>query len=162
MIEESFVRLRTHRNNVHRYRQLLKTMLRTQSVSLLKGAFWKKVGHRLWRPFQGHPRVRSRSCLALRPAPSQPLRLPYRLERRGENFKDTQASSQWPRVHEQRKLARRNQQIHPIGRDLPLNSRPVAIFSKHARLKVDCSIRPMKLSMNPFYFIRSPYIGQSP
>jgi hypothetical protein len=27
MIEESFVRLRTHRNNVHRYRQLLKTML---------------------------------------------------------------------------------------------------------------------------------------
>jgi hypothetical protein len=27
MIEESFVRLRTHRNNVHRYRQLLQTML---------------------------------------------------------------------------------------------------------------------------------------
>ncbi|MDE5452773.1 hypothetical protein GWE18_07805 [Bradyrhizobium sp. CSA112] len=27
MIEESFVRLRTHRNNVQRYRQLLKTML---------------------------------------------------------------------------------------------------------------------------------------
>jgi hypothetical protein len=27
VIEESFVRLRTHRNNVHRYRQLLKTML---------------------------------------------------------------------------------------------------------------------------------------
>ena len=27
MIEESFVRLRTHRSNVHRYRQLLKTML---------------------------------------------------------------------------------------------------------------------------------------
>jgi hypothetical protein len=27
MIEESFVRIRTHRNNVHRYRQLLKTML---------------------------------------------------------------------------------------------------------------------------------------
>jgi hypothetical protein len=27
MIEQSFVRLRTHRNNVHRYRQLLQTML---------------------------------------------------------------------------------------------------------------------------------------
>jgi hypothetical protein len=27
MIEENIVRLRTHRNNVHRYRQLLKTML---------------------------------------------------------------------------------------------------------------------------------------
>ena len=27
MIEESFVRLRTHRNNVHRYRQLLETLL---------------------------------------------------------------------------------------------------------------------------------------
>ena len=27
MIEESFVRIRTHRNNVQRYRQLLKTML---------------------------------------------------------------------------------------------------------------------------------------
>ncbi|KRR18693.1 hypothetical protein [Bradyrhizobium retamae] len=27
MIEETFVRLRTHRHNVHRYRQLLKTML---------------------------------------------------------------------------------------------------------------------------------------
>jgi hypothetical protein len=27
MVEENFVRLRTHRNNVHRYRQLLKTML---------------------------------------------------------------------------------------------------------------------------------------
>lgn len=27
MIEESFVRLRTHRNNVRRYRQLLQTML---------------------------------------------------------------------------------------------------------------------------------------
>ena len=27
MIDESFVRLRTHRNNVHRYRQLLETLL---------------------------------------------------------------------------------------------------------------------------------------
>jgi hypothetical protein len=27
MIEQSFVRLRTHRSNVHRYRQLLQTML---------------------------------------------------------------------------------------------------------------------------------------
>jgi hypothetical protein len=27
MIEESFVRIRTHRSNVHRYRQLLQTML---------------------------------------------------------------------------------------------------------------------------------------
>jgi hypothetical protein len=27
MIEENFARLRAHRNNIHRYRQLLKTML---------------------------------------------------------------------------------------------------------------------------------------
>ena len=27
MIDHGFVRLRTHRNNVHRYRQLLQTML---------------------------------------------------------------------------------------------------------------------------------------
>jgi hypothetical protein len=38
MIDEQFARMRTHRNNIHRYRQLLQTNLTDLSAILLKGA----------------------------------------------------------------------------------------------------------------------------
>ncbi len=38
MLDEDFARIRTHRNNIHRYRSLLKTQV-TSSVSSSNGAF---------------------------------------------------------------------------------------------------------------------------
>ena len=55
MIEESFVRLRTHRNNVHRYRQLLKTMLTDAERRFIERRLLEEeLAIESWLPFKEH------------------------------------------------------------------------------------------------------------
>ena len=59
MIEESFVRLRTHRNNVHRYRQLLKTMLTDAERQFIER---RLTGRRVGHSVPGYPSKDIVSC----------------------------------------------------------------------------------------------------
>ena len=62
MIEEIFVRLRTHRNNVHRYQQLLKTMLTDAERQFIERRLSEEelAIEIPWLPVKGHRIMRSR------------------------------------------------------------------------------------------------------